>query len=533
MTQGSELKAIINKSVIYILITITICTIIFWLLPLVKVDIYHPEISKKTLSFEMSFFSVDTYIVIFSVIFQWAGLLLTVIIAACGFAYFVVNREGHAIFLAIGFLFKGIVHEYQQLAPHYFNQRPELTNLLESFSWFQNELFFALSISLAFLLSIIYNLFVIKRTKTIVLLHTLIITFLVFCFLFTKILFPILPSSFIYFSNLHRPLLIYPMLILIFVAFPLGIYLYKKHPNYFLLLTLIAIPISVIDEIYIMFNPSVDLTSSLSITNVFKILFLMLPLVGITVDLLKIHKDKEQLFHKYQLAMKAKKRFVNFVNREIKDATITTFGLSKSLLDGNSGDLNEKQKSDLIEINKAGIQLQQVLEDANVIEEEKISIIVRKESVKIQGFLHDINDIFANMSSDESFSYKPELLEDDIQIDTDPNRLKQAMIEIFQNAIDHTFEGTIVFRAFIENEMLKLLVYDHGQGISPNVIREIFDPKYEKKDITTIGFGLSICKKIAEALESKLIILKLEKGTACGIGIPLQPKVLLEKQKTK
>ena len=111
----------------------------------------------------------------------------------------------------------------------------------------------------------------------------------------------------------------------------------------------------------------------------------------------------------------------------------------------------------------------------------------------------------------------------------DPAQLKQALINLVQNAADSIDRaGVIVLRSRSEMERLHgvsqpvvlLEVVDNGKGIHPDVQKRLFDPFFTTKDGGT-GLGLAIAARIVEkhggALEFQT---QVNHGTTFGIVLP-------------
>ena len=86
----------------------------------------------------------------------------------------------------------------------------------------------------------------------------------------------------------------------------------------------------------------------------------------------------------------------------------------------------------------------------------------------------------------------------------DEDQIRQALDNLVTNAIDAMTEGgtlTLATRIVCENgtHYVVIDVSDTGPGISPDLLKRIFDPFYSTKKIGQgTGLGLSICKKIME-----------------------------------
>ena len=93
---------------------------------------------------------------------------------------------------------------------------------------------------------------------------------------------------------------------------------------------------------------------------------------------------------------------------------------------------------------------------------------------------------------------------EDIEIDLDPKRIQQALINLILNGMQAiTDGGSITINAWkgIENsaKMLYCQVQDTGQGISKQDVDKIFDPFFTTKEVGRgLGLGLSISHSIIE-----------------------------------
>jgi len=81
----------------------------------------------------------------------------------------------------------------------------------------------------------------------------------------------------------------------------------------------------------------------------------------------------------------------------------------------------------------------------------------------------------------------------------DPQRLKQVLVNLIDNACKYTQPGTkIVLRIKPENDRLIFQVEDSGPGIKIDKLKDVFSP-YSKREASNehyggLGLGLSICK---------------------------------------
>ncbi len=179
----------------------------------------------------------------------------------------------------------------------------------------------------------------------------------------------------------------------------------------------------------------------------------------------------------------------------------------------------------------------------------KFSKIINKEVDRIDGLVQDLLN-FAKPSlpqlketnihqlisqtldllNNEIIRHKIKLItsieDSNILVNIDPKQIKQALLNIFLNAIDAMPNGgtlTINLLARMEttNKSLNIEISDTGCGIKFEDIPHIFDPFFSKKDHGT-GLGLSITHEIIKNHNGRIFAeSELEKGTTFRIELPL------------
>ena len=123
-----------------------------------------------------------------------------------------------------------------------------------------------------------------------------------------------------------------------------------------------------------------------------------------------------------------------------------------------------------------------------------------------------IEDIFHEALShvdrrSEEHEIRVELADDMLMASMDARLIVQVIINIVNNAIKYTPEGShICLSAEKENDMVRIRISDDGPGISDEAKRHLFDMFYtvNTNGISTdsrrgLGLGLSLCRSIVEA----------------------------------
>jgi signal transduction histidine kinase len=91
----------------------------------------------------------------------------------------------------------------------------------------------------------------------------------------------------------------------------------------------------------------------------------------------------------------------------------------------------------------------------------------------------------------------------------DPDRIREAMTNLFDNAVKYTEAGTIALGITGDRESVTLNVSDTGQGIPAEDVSHLFQKFYRVDNSATrtiggTGLGLFLCRKIVELYQGKI-----------------------------
>lgn len=138
--------------------------------------------------------------------------------------------------------------------------------------------------------------------------------------------------------------------------------------------------------------------------------------------------------------------------------------------------------------------------------------------------IDDVVDILRPKAEDKALTLIAE--NDDHFVHADRNRIRQVVINLIENAINYSDEGTITVTVTRENGKVTTTVTDTGKGMSPEHQERVFerfyrvDPDRSRKSGGT-GLGLSIVKQIVQAHGEQIFVdSELGVGTRFWFGLP-------------
>lgn len=120
----------------------------------------------------------------------------------------------------------------------------------------------------------------------------------------------------------------------------------------------------------------------------------------------------------------------------------------------------------------------------------------------------------------------------------DPNRIREVVQNLIDNAVKYTMQGSITVRLTGNTSVVQIQIQDSGQGIPPEDIPHLFQKFYRVDSSLTrtvggTGLGLFISKKIVELYNGRVWVeSQLGKGSTFFISLPrLTAEQALQAQK--
>jgi len=242
-------------------------------------------------------------------------------------------------------------------------------------------------------------------------------------------------------------------------------------------------------------------------------------------------KDLEEIKKEAKQAAEKKNEFLARMSHEIRTPMNGIIG-TISLLEGT--ELSEKQNNYVHTIKSSGKSLLVILNeilDFSALEAGKIEAV--NEPLDLYNCIDEIYHLFQTPIQEKGLKFNLEY--DDIPeyIMGDHGRIRQVVINLINNALKFTTVGSITLKILVQNndsnssDYLKFLIYDTGDGIAEDKLKELFQA-FSQVDESSVrkaggtGLGLSICKSIAEIMGGEIgVESEVGKGSVFWFSIPL------------
>ena len=103
----------------------------------------------------------------------------------------------------------------------------------------------------------------------------------------------------------------------------------------------------------------------------------------------------------------------------------------------------------------------------------------------------------------------------------DPDRVRQIIRILLDNALTHTPEGTkVTVTTYSVNRRAELTVSDEGSGIPQRVQNRIFERFYTADKAGGSGLGLAIASELAQRMDGRITISSSRRFTAFTLDLP-------------
>jgi PAS domain S-box-containing protein len=227
---------------------------------------------------------------------------------------------------------------------------------------------------------------------------------------------------------------------------------------------------------------------------------------------------------------KLKSTFVAIVSHELRTPLNAILGYSEMFKEAVYGPMNEKQVNMAERIMKNTTRLLGLINDLlDQAQMEAGKLTIHMGSVKPAELLEALHGLLDKTAADKNIRLTSEIdpnLPD--TLNGDAARLQQILVNLVNNAIKFTDQGSIRVRLFHPNESKwGIVVSDTGTGIPQSELPHIFDTFRQVDGAATrvhggFGLGLSIVKQLVNIMNGEIEVQsELGEGTTFIITLPL------------
>ena len=235
---------------------------------------------------------------------------------------------------------------------------------------------------------------------------------------------------------------------------------------------------------------------------------------GKIVGFLRVAKDiteKRRYERRLKELDKLKSDFVSNVSHELRTPLTAIKGSVDNMLDGLTGDLNEKQSRYLVRIKSNADRLARLINDLLDLSTIEAGIKLKRTNLSLPTVAREVVESVGPLAAEKFISFEIECVDNNLTAWADPDRTAEVLTNLLGNAIKFTPTRGKVTVSLARNgeDWVKVSISDTGPGISSAEASRIFDKFYqvsqpEQRKAVGTGLGLSIVKALVEMHGGKI-----------------------------
>jgi PAS domain S-box-containing protein len=226
----------------------------------------------------------------------------------------------------------------------------------------------------------------------------------------------------------------------------------------------------------------------------------------------------------------AKDRFLASMSHELRTPLNAILGFTGTLLMGLPGPLNEEQRRQLDTVQASGKHLLSIINDLlDLAKIESGKLELQVAPVVCQEVIEEVAQTLRPLVEGKGLDFAVDVPDQDMTIHTDRRALAQILINLANNAIKFTSEGSIAIAMDVadDRQSMRLSVADTGVGIAEEDQERLF-LAFEQvgaakgKKFEGTGLGLYISQKLAHLLGGRINMRStLGEGSTFTIRLPV------------
>ena len=202
-------------------------------------------------------------------------------------------------------------------------------------------------------------------------------------------------------------------------------------------------------------------------------------------------------------AMATRAAALTSTSHEVRQPLTAILAISETLLDESAGPLTEVQHEFVGDIDECAKHLMDLINDIlDYAKAEAGMIKLVPETVALPELIHQCITMIEPKATQTGITVTAQIDSDILEIEADPLRLKQILLNLASNAVKFNEPGGFVkMQVRSDGDDVLISVRDTGRGISEEQVKHLFDPYYQAahgdQGIGT-GLGLSIIKHLVQ-----------------------------------
>lgn len=219
--------------------------------------------------------------------------------------------------------------------------------------------------------------------------------------------------------------------------------------------------------------------------------------------------------------------FLTTVSHELRTPLNAILGFSQILLDEIDGPLDDDQREDVATIKEAGEHLRSLVDDVlDLARIEGGMFTLERGAVDVSSVVREVTRLLEAQRDQKPVAIEARVPEALPQVDGDPKRLRQIVMNLATNALKFTDEGRVTIEASASDGVVRIAVSDTGSGIPRDELPVIFDEFHQVPSMRRVtqgsGLGLAICKRLVDLHGGRIEVQSIVgRGSVFTVSLPV------------
>lgn len=228
-------------------------------------------------------------------------------------------------------------------------------------------------------------------------------------------------------------------------------------------------------------------------------------------------------------ANRSKAEFLAVMSHELRTPLNSIGGYVDILDAGLRGPLTDGQRADLQRVKRSQRHLLGIINDIlNFTRLEATEVQFDVVAVPVRALMGDLDAIVGSLARAKSLEYSCKLPPASVFVCTDPDKLRQILVNLVSNSVKFTDAGgRVAVRCSEKGGLVEIEVEDTGHGIPADKLEAVFEPFVQLDSGLTrttegTGLGLAISRGLARGMGADITVRsKLGVGSVFTLTLPL------------
>lgn len=238
------------------------------------------------------------------------------------------------------------------------------------------------------------------------------------------------------------------------------------------------------------------------IGNAALLVFILIITQMLSLQYSRAYNAVESMSRKLLELDKLKDEFLANTSHELRTPLNGIINIISSIIEGKKGHLSQAERQDLAIVVASARKLHNLINDIldiSSLKQREIKLSVRP--VDLRSSVAAVMHVIKHLKGDKDIEFINNIPEALPPVEADPERLRQILYNLLDNALKFTERGRIEAGADPKENMAEIWIEDTGCGIPEDKLAQIFESFYQldsARKVGGTGLGLSITKTLVE-----------------------------------